>query len=89
MSRPPPLVGSSGIESAVVTHEVGHLLGLVDLFLHTGRQDPDHPGHSTDQNSVMYWAVESNLVADLLTGGPPKDFDNADLADLQTIRNSG
>jgi hypothetical protein len=84
-----PLVGSSGIESAVVTHEVGHLLGLVDLFLHTGRQDPDHPGHSTDQNSVMYWAVESNLVADLLTGGPPKDFDNADLADLQTIRNSG
>jgi hypothetical protein len=84
-----PLVGSSGIETAVVTHEVGHLMGLVDLFLHTGRQDPDHPWHSTDPQSVMYWAVESNLVADLLQGGPPKDFDSADLADLQTIRNSG
>jgi hypothetical protein len=84
-----PLVGSGGIETAVVTHEVGHLLGLVDLYLHTGRQDPDHPGHSTNQKSVMYWAVESNLVADLLQGGPPKDFDSADLADLQTIRNGG
>ena len=84
-----PLVGSSGIETAVVTHEVGHLMGLVDLFLHTGRQDPQHPGHSTNTKSVMYWAVESNLVADLLQGGPPKDFDSADLADLQTIRDSG
>jgi hypothetical protein len=84
-----PLVGSGGIEVAVVTHEVGHILGLVDLLLHTGRQDPDHPGHSTNSKSVMFWAVESNLVADLLQGGPPKDFDRADLADLQTIRNSG
>ena len=84
-----PLVGSSGIETAVVTHEVGHLMGLVDLYLETGRQDPDHPGHSTNPNSVMYWAVESNLVADLLQGGPPKDFDAEDLADLETIRNSG
>ena len=84
-----PLVGSSGIETAVVTHEVGHLMGLVDLFLHTGRQDPDHPGHSTDTKSVMYWAVESNLVSQLLQGGPPSNFDSADLADLQTIRNGG
>jgi len=84
-----PLIGSSGIETAVVTHEVGHLMGLVDLYLHTGRQDPDHPGHSTDTKSVMYWAVESNLVSQLLQGGPPNTFDSADLADLQTIRNGG
>lgn len=84
-----PIVGSSGIETSVVTHEVGHLLGLVDLYLHTGRQDAEHPGHSTDQNSVMYWAVESDLVADLLQGGPPREFDDADLADLKTIRDGG
>jgi hypothetical protein len=80
------VTGSAGIESAVVTHEAGHLLGLVDLYLHTGRQDPDHPGHSTNKGSVMYWAVESSLVGDLLTGGPPQDFDQADLADLASIR---
>jgi len=84
-----PLVGSAGIESAVVTHEVGHLLGLVDLYLHTGRQDPDHPGHSTDTHSVMYWAVESDLVGDLLEGGPPREFDDADRADLARIRDGG
>ena len=84
-----PLVGSSGIEVAVVTHELGHLLGLVDLFLHTGRQDPEHPGHSTNKGSVMYWAVESDLVANLLQGGPPRDFDSEDMADLETIHNSG
>lgn len=84
-----PLIGSTGIETAVVTHEIGHLLGLVDLVLHTGRQDAEHPGHSTNTSSVMYWAVESSLITDVLTGGPPRDFDSADLADLQAIRNGG
>lgn len=82
-----PLIGSSGIETAVVTHEVGHLLGLVDLVLHTGRQDPDHPGHSTNPKSVMYWAVESSLVGQVLGGPPARDFDDADLADLAALRN--
>ena len=74
------------IEESVTTHELGHLLGLVDLYLHTGRSDPQHPGHSTNPRSVMYWAVESDVVGDLLTGGPPTDFDQTDLADLSTIR---
>jgi hypothetical protein len=82
-----PITGATVLEDAVMEHEAGHLLGLVDLYLHTGRQDPDHPGHSTNKSSVMYWAVESSLVTDLLTGGPPRDFDSADLADLKTIRN--
>ena len=38
-----PLIGADGIEQAVVTHEVGHLLGLVDLFLSTGRGRPRAP----------------------------------------------
>jgi hypothetical protein len=80
------LVGSERIELAVSIHELGHLLGLVDLYLRTGRADPEHPGHSTNPQSVMYWAVESDVVTDLLTGGPPVDFDRADLADLAVIR---
>lgn len=81
-----PLVSPARIETAVATHEVGHLLGLVDLVLRTGRADPDHPGHSTNPRSVMYWAVESDLVTDVLTGGPPTELDAADRADLATIR---
>lgn len=81
-----PLVGSAAIEDAVTIHEIGHILGLVDLYLSTGRQDPEHPGHSRNRGSVMYWAVESTLVSDVLTGGPPRDFDAQDLADLARIR---
>lgn len=84
-----PLIGAGAIETAVSMHEVGHLLGLVDLHLDTGREDPEHPGHSTNRGSVMYWAVESSLVSDLLTGGPPRNFDDADLADLAAIRDGG
>jgi hypothetical protein len=80
------LVSPATIERAVTVHELGHLLGLVDLFLHTGRADAEHPGHSTNTRSVMYWAVESSLIGDLLSGGPPQDFDAADLADLAAIR---
>jgi hypothetical protein len=80
------LVSSSRIEDAVTMHEVGHLLGLVDLAIDTGRDDPSHPGHSTNDDSVMYWAVESDLVTQVLGGGVPTDFDAEDRADLARIR---
>lgn len=79
-------VAGPAYEEAVTVHELGHLLGLVDLVLDTGREDPEHPGHSTNRRSVMYWAVESTILQDLLAGGPPREFDEADLADLATIR---
>lgn len=74
------------LELAVATHEVGHILGLVDLVLHTGREDPAHPGHSRNRDSVMYWAVETDLVTTFLAGGPPTTFDDQDRADLAAIR---
>ncbi|HUF32531.1 MAG TPA: hypothetical protein VMN58_04890 [Acidimicrobiales bacterium] len=83
---PDEIRGRPGVEEAVAVHELGHLLGLVDLFLDTGRADPDHPGHSSNRRSVMYWAVESSLIDTILTGGPPRDFDADDLADLRRIR---
>lgn len=80
------LSGSGPVETAVVVHEVGHLLGLVDIYLQTGRADPGYPGHSSNPSSVMYWAVESSLIGSLLGEFPPTEFDQADLADLAAIR---
>ena len=81
------LVGdSSGVERAVLLHEAGHVLGLVDLYLDTGRADPEHPGHSKNRESVMYWAVESTAIAQVFGANPPDTFDDADRADLARIK---
>jgi len=81
-----PLASPSLVEAAVVTHEVGHLLGLVDLYIDRNREDRDHPGHSSNSGSVMFWAIESDVVTTVLGGPPPVDFDSADRADLAAIR---
>jgi hypothetical protein len=80
-----PFASTRRIEQAVDTHELGHVLGLVDLYLNDNRDDPQHPGHSTNPHSVMYWAVESDLVGQVLDGPPPVAFDGADQSDLQRI----
>lgn len=84
-----PFASSATIEEAVVVHEIGHLLGLVDLALNTGRADPEYPGHSPNRDSVMYWAVESSVVGQALGGPPSRTFDAADRADLTRLRNGG
>ncbi|MFZ6004743.1 MAG: hypothetical protein ACOYXM_12530 [Actinomycetota bacterium] len=80
------LVSPAVVEDAVSMHEIGHLLGLVDLVLGTGRGDPEHPGHSRNDRSVMYWQVESDLITQLLDGGIPREFDADDRAELAQIR---
>ena len=42
------------IERAVTVHEAGHLLGLVNLVYQSpiDHEDPDHPGHSNNEDSV-------------------------------------
>lgn len=77
---------SATVEDSVTVHEVGHLLGLVDLVVGAGRGDPEHPGHSRNPRSVMYWAVESSTVGQLLGDDIPTELDADDRAELATIR---
>ena len=82
------IVNEASIEKAVLTHEIGHLLSLVSIGYKSRRdhEDPDHPHHSKNQDSVMYWAVEDLRLKSLLTGGPPDTFDSDDLADLALVK---
>lgn len=76
------------VQQAVAVHEMGHLLGLVNLGtpMVTPHEDPDSRGHSTNQASVMYHAVESTLIGSILGQNPPTEFDEQDQADLRRMR---
>ncbi len=64
------------------------MLGLVNAVYVSPRdhEDKDHPHHSSNDASVMYWAVESSSLGAIFSGTLPDAFDaddKADLADLQ------
>lgn len=81
---------ASEIERSVIVHEAGHLLALVNIGYTSAfdHEDAAHPKHSNNPDSVMYWAVEDISIRNLLGGGPPADFDQADRADLAMLRGS-
>lgn len=79
------------IERAVLVHEFGHAAGLVNLGapMVTPHEDPQHPKHSSNRESVMYWAVENTAgLFTIFTGGSdiPWQFDANDKADLAALR---
>ncbi len=73
----------SEVESSVLVHEVGHLMGLVNL-VYTSEldyEDVTHPFHSSNSTDVMYWAIESAPF-----GRTPNDFGFETQFDLQKLR---
>lgn len=51
---------SKFVEQATLVHEAGHTLGLVEtgVPMVSAHLDPDHPGHCTNRDCVMYWLNE-------------------------------
>lgn len=79
---------NDAVEEITMLHEVGHLLGLVNLgtpMVHP-HEDAAHSGHSGNSRSVMYWEVEGPGLASLIAAGnAPDDFDANDIEDLRAI----
>lgn len=60
--------------ATVAEHELGHLLGLVDLgsAMQANHKDGAHGSHCTDSNCLMYYASEtSDIFGFLITGNIP------------------
>jgi len=55
------------VEQATAVHELGHALGLVNngIPMAEAHEDQEHNAHTTNEDGVMYWAVES---ADTISG---------------------
>ncbi|MBA2661230.1 MAG: hypothetical protein H0U74_02985 [Bradymonadaceae bacterium] len=81
-------------ELTIWTHEIGHLLGLVDngLPMQNGHRDHEHGRHCTRKECVMYWAYTGNDLFDVLqtrflAGNEQSPGFGPDcLADLKAVR---
>ncbi len=72
------------LESTILEHEIGHILGLVDLgsSMQTNHKDATHGNHCNNSNCLMYYASETtDILGFLITGNvPPLDVNcKADL----------
>jgi hypothetical protein len=62
------------LEATVLEHEIGHLLGLVDLGspMQTAHRDATHGNHCNNSNCLMYYSSEtSDILGFLITGNIP------------------
>jgi hypothetical protein len=62
------------LESTVLEHEFGHILGLVNISspMQTNHQDGAHGNHCNNSNCLMYYASETtDILGFLITGNIP------------------
>ena len=82
-----PRISAEDIENSVMVHEFGHLLGLVNLvYTSPADHEDSDTGHSNNEDSVMYWAVETVTISAWFSGDLPTQFDQDDLNDLAGMK---
>lgn len=74
------------LETTVITHELGHILGLTNLGtpLQSNHEDTAHPKHCNLESCLMYWSSESGKgITNMVSGGSAPQLDAQCLADLR------
>jgi hypothetical protein len=74
------------LETTVMNHEFGHILGLTNLGapLQSQHEDTAHPKHCNVQSCLMYFAVETGAgIMQMVSGGSVPQLDAQCIADLQ------
>lgn len=86
LSSSPFQPSRSLLETTVIEHEFGHILGLVNLGakMQINHEDTAHPKHCNAQSCLMYWDSESgNNIGNMVSGGTVPKLDAQCLADLK------
>lgn len=76
----------SVLETTVITHEFGHILGLTNLgaTLQSDHEDTDHPKHCNVDTCLMYFSAETGSgIMNMVSGGSAPQLDAQCIADLQ------
>ena len=76
---------ASTVESSVLMHEFGHILGLVNTGSPqvTVHEDESHENHCNNENCLMYWAIQTTDLMGNLTGGSIPGLDDNCIQDLR------
>jgi len=81
----PGQVTRTKLESTILEHEMGHLLGLVNLGspMQVNHEDATHEKHCTNSSCLMYWQVQTTGIMGPLMSGSIPTLDANCRADLQ------
>lgn len=74
------------VETTVINHEFGHILGLTNLGspMQVNHEDADHPKHCDVDSCLMYWSAELSVGMDTLMGmSSAPQLDEQCIADLR------
>lgn len=74
------------LETTVITHEFGHILGLTNLGsdLQSNHEDTEHLKHCNIESCLMYWAAETgDGLSNLVGNNSAPQLDAQCIADLQ------
>jgi predicted Zn-dependent protease len=74
------------LETTVMNHEFGHIMGLVNIGVppQTDHQDTAHGRHCDVESCLMYWTAETgDAVSNLVGLSQAPDLDPQCIADLQ------
>jgi len=74
------------LETTVIEHEFGHLLGLTNLGskMQTNHEDTAHPKHCNVESCLMFWESESgNNIGNMVSAGTLPKLDAQCIADLR------
>ncbi|MBC7845031.1 MAG: membrane metalloprotease [Flavobacterium sp.] len=86
LSNSPLEPSRSLVETTVITHEFGHILGLTNLGtpMQTNHEDASHPKHCNVPTCLMYWESESGKsFSSMGSGATAPLLDAQCLADLR------
>ena len=74
------------LETTVITHEFGHILGLTNLgaALQSNHEDTEHPKHCVEKTCLMYWSSEiGGGIGNMVSNGAAPQLDSQCIADLR------
>lgn len=86
LSNSPFEPNRSLLETTVITHEFGHILGLTNLgtALQSNHEDEAHPKHCIEKTCLMYWSSETGAgISNMVSAGAAPQLDSQCIADLR------